>query len=546
MDIQLATLIVGFPADTDPIFRAFARLQSYPSASPINLQLEASDVGDEADYSLVSQDFDGILINGDAPNATAQIARWRYLKPQTPLVAATHRPECRAELLEAGVSEVLDRHQFSDDGLAALWQALLQSYHWQARCDTLERQRQKDEEHYRFVIEGSQEGVWDWNPIQNTLRSNDRLCEILGLSAEELPQTYEAFSQYVHPEDLAIHDLKAHFGREAPYRLELRLRHTDGSYRTCVLRAKVQHDEWGNTIRVAGVLNDISDRKRTEERINQQNRLLSLQNQELKQQREQIRRQHLAVLEASRMKSAFLATMSHELRTPLNVIIGFSQLLLRKQKASLNSLQHKTLAAIFENGKHLLSLLDDILERSKLEAGDIKLQLKRFNIVQLVTSMAANQRSLCEEKGLELRVQTNVENAIVMGDCHGMKRVISNLLSNAIKFTERGKIEVKVWETTSDRLAISISDTGIGIAPEHLKRIFATFEQLEHYNTRNYQGTGLGLAIVDALVKMMHGDIFVESELNRGSTFRIEIPRWVTNPHPTKSCHSALAVWQLS
>jgi signal transduction histidine kinase len=274
------------------------------------------------------------------------------------------------------------------------------------------------------------------------------------------------------------------------------------------------------------------DCQQLEARISEQNRLIAAQHQELKRQREQIRRQHLTILEASRMKSAFLSTVSHELRTPLNVIIGFSQLLLRKKNSSLTPVQVQTLQCIFNNGKQLLSVINDIIERSKLEAGASELRPKAFNLVQLVTSIAGNARWLCEQKGLALWIDANVENPRVFQDHQGVRRVVSNLLANALKFTEEGDISVHIWEVTPDRLAIAVSDTGIGIPPEHLKRIFAAFEQLDNSLARNYNGVGLGLAIVDSLVKMMKGTIHVESSQGQGSTFRVELPRSVLELSP--------------
>ncbi|MFO8039181.1 MAG: ATP-binding protein [Sodalinema sp.] len=283
------------------------------------------------------------------------------------------------------------------------------------------------------------------------------------------------------------------------------------------------------------ISHSLDDRQQLEARISEQNRLIAAQHQELKRQREQIRRQHLTILEASRIKSAFLSTVSHELRTPLNVIIGFSQLLLRKKNSSLTPVQVQTLQCIFNNGKQLLSVINDILERSKLEAGASELRPRAFNLVQLVTSIAGNARWLCEQKGLELRIDTRVENPRVFQDHQGVRRVVSNLLANALKFTEEGDISVQIWEVTPDRLAIAVSDTGIGIPPEHLKRIFAAFEQLDNSLARNYNGVGLGLAIVDSLVKMMKGSIHVESSQGQGSTFRVELPRSVFDPCPRES-----------
>ena len=197
----------------------------------------------------------------------------------------------------------------------------------------------------------------------------------------------------------------------------------------------------------------------------------------------------------------------------------------------MTPVQTQTLQCIFNNGKQLLSVINDIIERSKLEAGASELQPKEFNVVQLVTSIAGNARWLCEQKGLELKVEAKVDNPRVIQDHQGVRRVVSNLLANALKFTEEGNISVRIWEMTPDRLAIAVSDTGIGIAPEHLKRIFTAFEQLDNSLARNYNGVGLGLALVDSLVKIMKGSIYVESAQGEGSTFRVELPRSVVDAY---------------
>lgn len=274
----------------------------------------------------------------------------------------------------------------------------------------------------------------------------------------------------------------------------------------------------------AQLINTLEER---EERLAVQNNLLARQNRELEQQRQQIQRQNIQLQEAARLKSQFLATMSHELRTPMNAVIGFSQLLLRQRQNPLIPQQMDMVARILNNGKNLLTLINDILDLSKIEAGHLKLKLEEFNLVNLITSTTEEIRSLAEQKHLTLQVQADVQNPQVMNDSVRLRQILVNLLSNAIKFTESGSVTVSVWEPASDRLAIAVRDTGIGIAQDDLKHIFEEFRQVDQTTTRKYSGTGLGLAITDWLVDLMNGTIQVESQVGQGSTFQVEFPRQI-------------------
>lgn len=270
------------------------------------------------------------------------------------------------------------------------------------------------------------------------------------------------------------------------------------------------------------------------ERANQQlretNRLLLQQNQELERQRQQIQLQNLKLLEASRLKSQFLATMSHELRTPMNAIIGFSQMLLRPTtKGQLTSQQFDMVERILNNGKNLLALLNDILDLSKIEAGHLELKPESFNLTHLIHSTVEELQSLAAQKQLTLRVQIELKNPMVTQDPNRLRQVMVNLLSNAIKFTDEGDVSIEVTEL-DDRLQIAVRDTGIGIAEADLPHIFEAFRQVDQTITRRHPGTGLGLAITDSLIQMMQGEITVESQVGQGSVFRINLPRYIQLP----------------
>ena len=264
---------------------------------------------------------------------------------------------------------------------------------------------------------------------------------------------------------------------------------------------------------------------RQQQQLESQNSTLIQQNQELENQRQQIQIQNVELTEAARLKSQFLATMSHELRTPLNAIMGFSQLLLRQKSLTPNQIEMTQ--RIIANGSNLLTLINDILDLSKIEAGRLELKLEHFSLVNLLGGTIAELRSLAEQKDLNLYSNFNLRDPVIVNDSFRVRQILANLISNALKFTDEGEVEIRVWEISADRIAITVRDTGIGIATENLEHIFEEFRQLDQTIARRHPGTGLGLAITRWLVDMMQGSISIESELNRGSTFRVEIPREV-------------------
>jgi PAS domain S-box-containing protein len=227
--------------------------------------------------------------------------------------------------------------------------------------------------------------------------------------------------------------------------------------------------------------------------------------------------------DADRLKSAFLATMSHELRTPLNSIIGFTGILLQELAGPLNGEQRKQLAMVQTSARHLLDLINDVLDISKIEAGELQVAIQSFDLRDLVLEVSASARPLAEKRGLQLHADVAPDVGAVSSDRRRVGQILMNLLSNAIKFTPSGEVRVNcrlddVWAV------ISVTDTGIGITKEDLDRLFVPFQQIDSGLTRNYEGTGLGLSISKRLVTMLGGDINVESEPGHGSTFAFRLP----------------------
>ncbi|MEG3842193.1 PAS domain-containing sensor histidine kinase [Microcoleus sp. herbarium14] len=271
--------------------------------------------------------------------------------------------------------------------------------------------------------------------------------------------------------------------------------------------------------------------KKQEQLLELQNELLIRQQEELENQGRRIQQQKLQLLEAAKLKAQFLSTMSHELRTPMNAIIGFSQLLLRQHKQLLTDQQTDMVGRILNNGKNLLVLINDILDLSKIESGHTELETEEFDLAHLVMDAALEFGNQATDKNVAMSVSVCLPHQFIVNDKLRLRQVLVNLISNAVKFTHRGSICIEVRELNCDRLIITVRDTGIGIGETELPHIFDKFRQADQTTTRQYPGTGLGLAISASLVKMIGGTITAESQLEKGSTFRIEFPRKI---HPKK------------
>ena len=231
---------------------------------------------------------------------------------------------------------------------------------------------------------------------------------------------------------------------------------------------------------------------------------------------------------ANRAKSEFLAKMSHELRTPLNAVIGYSDMLLEDLEIeSAEAQQAEDLRKINGAGKHLLSLITDVLDLSKIEAGKMELFNERFDFGALVDDMVAMSRPLCARNGNELIVERERDLGTVEGDVTKLRQAVLNLLSNAAKFTRNGRVTLTVGRESrigGDWIRIAVHDTGIGISRDNLSKLFQNFNQAESSTSTKYGGTGLGLSLTQKLSRLMGGDVTVESELGRGSSFTIRLP----------------------
>src|SRR5712664_558462 len=245
---------------------------------------------------------------------------------------------------------------------------------------------------------------------------------------------------------------------------------------------------------------------------------------ELVRRNELLKRQHLALEQASQLKSQFLANMSHEFRTPLNAILGYTSMLLQGVSGDMPPAQRNKMLRVDSNARHLLSIINDILDISRIEAGKMPLHVEDFELAALIAELLAEVEPLIQKAKLQVLTDLQHSAPLVRSDRQKVKQIVLNLLTNGIKFTPQGEVKV-IARVDEDEVRISVQDTGIGIAVQDYEKVFEDFRKADSSVTREYGGAGLGLAICRRLARMLDGRIELESRLAVGSTFTLVIPR---------------------
>jgi PAS domain S-box-containing protein len=365
----------------------------------------------------------------------------------------------------------------------------------------------ENEERYALAMQGSNEGLWDWDLRTDRVHISSRLKMLTGLEGSDDNITPERFQLRIHPDDVSHmqNAMRAHLrGDTAFYNTEIRTLGGDGKYRWVLHRGVALRDEDGRANRMAGSMGDISDRKQAE-----------IELREAKDHAE----------DATVAKSQFLANMSHELRTPLNAIIGYSELLLELAEDLKQDEFEPDLDKIHSAGRHLLALINDILDLSKIEAGKMEVFFETFELAKIVKDVGTTIFPVAKKNGNTLLVQCADNVGTMHSDLTKIRQLLFNLLSNACKFTHDGTVTLSVKrEASTDEIVFSVADTGIGMSPAQVEKVFESFTQADSSTTRDYGGTGLGLAITKTFCKMLGGDILVDSVPGAGSTFTIRLP----------------------
>ncbi|MBK8594716.1 MAG: PAS domain-containing sensor histidine kinase [Holophagales bacterium] len=380
---------------------------------------------------------------------------------------------------------------------------------------TLERLREA-EQRWQFALEGSGDGVWDWNPATGETYFSPRFKELLGYGKDELDASVEAWNSRMHPEDgekFSLH-LDRHLEGVTPgYEVEHRLLCRDGTYRWFETRGLVlERDAEGRPSRVIGTARDVTARREAEER--------------LRLSHDRLQAANLELARAARMKDEFLASMSHELRTPLGAVLGMATLLKEQVHGPLPPESLRQVEVIRTSGEHLLGLLNDVLDVARIDAGRLEARLAPCFLSEVGEACLRRIGRAAAEKGLEVALVVDPPGLVVETDGPLLSKLLGGLLSNAVKFTPSGgRIGLELTRDEAAGVArIVVRDTGIGISPENLGKLFETFTQLDGRTERLYGGTGLGLALVRRLARLLGGTISVQSELDRGTRFLLTLP----------------------
>ncbi|WP_176049685.1 CHASE domain-containing protein [Burkholderia sp. BCC1644] len=355
-----------------------------------------------------------------------------------------------------------------------------------------------------LAAQAAELGIWTWDIDARTVTWNARMFDIYGLpsSTAQEPLTVERWRSLLHPDDreLLFHALGEILERRDAAIEPFRIVRPDGEVRHIQANALVDRDVGGDAVLMTGTHRDISAQYQLER--------------DLRKAKEQADT-------ANDAKSAFLANMSHEIRTPMNGIIGMTRLCLDTR---LNEEQREYLTMVLSSAQSLLTVINDVLDFSKIEAGKLLPDSTDFNIRAMLTEMLRTTTFRVTDRQVEIlsEIDQDVPDSLV-GDAGRLRQVLTNLVGNALKFTERGEVKLSVRldraVASEVMLNFSVSDTGIGIAPEYLEHIFDSFSQGDSSTTRRYGGTGLGLTISSRLVAMMGGRLSVQSSPGAGSTF---------------------------
>ncbi|WP_418604670.1 PAS domain S-box protein [Hwangdonia sp.] len=390
--------------------------------------------------------------------------------------------------------------------------------------DITERKKQEEtlkesEAKFRAMVDASPIGIFFVNPDGNVTYGNAADIHMIGLTQEEALGLN--WVNAIHPEDRERVTKKWVDAMEAgiPYKDQGRYLHKDGKIVFWdVITAPVIIDN--EITGYIGMVVDITEKVKSEEEITKyKNHLEEL----VELRTNQLEKEKIKAQSADLMKSAFLATMSHELRTPMNSIIGFTGILLKEIAGPLNEEQKKQLEMVKNSGEHLLGLINDVLDISKIEAGKLKVSFYPFNYLSCLEKTIEFLLPQASKKGLDIKTEISSMDITLVSDERRIEQILLNLLSNAIKFSKTGTVLVKV-AVKDKTLVTQVIDQGIGISKNDIIKLFMPFIQLEGGLSRNHEGTGLGLAISKNLIEKLGGSIHVESELGKGSNFTFKLP----------------------
>ncbi len=365
------------------------------------------------------------------------------------------------------------------------------------------------EERLRLAIRGTNDGVYDWNLLTQDIYWSPQFKGLLGYQDNEIDASRPFLETLIHPDDklMAAEATQRYLSREAPeLSVVFRVKHRDGYWIWVQKRGKALFDEDGRAVRLTGTYSDITSLKEYEARLEEAKNVAE---------------------KANAAKTEFLAHMSHEIRTPLTSISGVAEILM-SQKDAFSEKHQQLVKVLGYSTTNLKELINDILDFSKIESGQMQFEEKPFPLAELFQEIISVMSVRAQEKGLKFSfIYDDLSDVKFIGDKVRVRQILVNLIGNALKFTNYGAVDVLVRRMPTqdgENMQIEIKDTGIGIDKEHFEMVFERFRQADASVSRKYGGSGLGLAISRSLAISMGGDINLDSELEKGSTFTVTIP----------------------
>lgn len=378
-----------------------------------------------------------------------------------------------------------------------------------------ERQLWELSERLELSLAAGQIGSWEWDFQAETALWDQRMYKIYAVTAPTNPETtLKIWYERIHPQerDRVYQLCRKAISEQTSLDTEFRIIHPDGSIRYIKSYGLIRRNSEKQSYRMIGVNFDITELKTAQRELEQANAEL---------------------IQANRLKDEFLATMNHELRTPLNGILGMTEALEQETLGAMTPRQHKTLQVIRRSGNHLLEIVNDILDLSKLESGKKELRYSQTCVLELCQSAIALVQSQADQKQVQLKTQLSSPLLKISVEERLLRQVLINLLSNAVKFTPQGgKITLEATfptEKGDNWMTFAVRDTGIGIAQENLDKIFQPFVQIDSALNRKYEGTGIGLSLVKRIVELHGGQVRVTSQEQVGSCFYLDLPCVITS-----------------
>jgi len=384
------------------------------------------------------------------------------------------------------------------------------------RFKQVQDELKKSEAKYRVLFESAPIGIITTDLECNVLTFNQSMLNLMGYTSDELSKitledTYDNFDDYKK----LLKNLHEFRGVR---NWEVKRKRKDGTIYDALISTELMEVE--DQIILLTTMMDITQRKKAEVLRRDFSQKLEL---DVAERTNELKEANIKLKELDQLKSMFLASMSHELRTPLNSIIGFTGWLLMDMEGALNEEQRKQLNLVKSSANHLLDLINDILDISKIEAGKVDVCIEMFKFSEIVDDVINSTQPLANDKGLKI-IYDIPEGLIIKSDKLRIKQIVMNLISNAIKFTEQGYIKINVKSLNNTNLEVIVLDTGIGMKKEDINKLFIPFQQIDMSSTKKHEGTGLGLYLCKKLLNLLQGDISVKSQFGKGSEFKFIIP----------------------